>query len=345
MITVAHDQLGEFLLSLFHHAGLDEFSAQCVADGLLETSLRGTDSHGVRLAPHYLRSAKTGRKNPNPNFLFQQAFPALAHLDADNAFGHAAGVKAIGRAMECADKCGIGAVAVSNSSHCGAMAFFALRAARRGYIAFAFTHADALLLSYGGTRPFFGTNPVCMAAPRAGEEPFCLDMATSVVPWNRVLLSRATGESLPFGSSADSDGAETTDAASAASLLPTGSYKGYGLAAMVEVLCGIMTGMAYGRNIPPMYTAPMDRPRHLGQFYLVLRPDGVVSPEDFCKSLKAMSDDVRAEPATTGERVMLAGDKEIETARHRAKHGIPLDDDTSAELRAFAQSFDVDSPF
>ncbi|SVC71360.1 uncharacterized protein METZ01_LOCUS324214, partial [marine metagenome] len=167
--------------------GLDQETMEAVTLGLCETSLRGVDSHGIRLLPHYVRSALSGRKNPKPNYTFTRKFPTIGLLDADNTFGHAAGMKAIDYCIEVAEEFGIGVVGVCNSSHPGAMASFALKAARQGYIAFAFTHADALTLSHNGKRPYFGTNPVCVAVPREEEEPYCLDMATSMISWNKLL--------------------------------------------------------------------------------------------------------------------------------------------------------------
>ena len=137
-------------------AGLDEHTCESVSSGLCETSLRGLDSHGIRLLPHYTYSALKGRKNPRPEYKFSQIFPAFGHLDADNTFGHAVGMKEIDLAMPLTKEYGISAIEVSNSSHPGPLASFALRTARKGYIAFAFTHADAyvshnkiLSLEYG----------------------------------------------------------------------------------------------------------------------------------------------------------------------------------------------------
>ena len=121
--------------------GLDDFSVESVSTGLCETSLRGVDSHGIKLLPHYVDSAIKGRKNPKPNFLFNKPFPSLGVLDADNAFGHAAGMKAVENGILIASEMGIGAVAVINSSHPGALASMALRVAREGFICFAFTVA------------------------------------------------------------------------------------------------------------------------------------------------------------------------------------------------------------
>lgn len=345
MSIIRYNDLLAFARAVLAAAGLDDYSVEAVATGLCETSLRGVDSHGVRLLPHYVASALSGRKNPRPNFAFTRTFPSMGCLDADNAFGHAAGFKAMEHCTAMAGETGVGAVGVKNSSHPGAMASFALWAARRGYMALAFTHADSLLLSHGGTRPFFGTNPVCMAAPRDGGEPFCLDMATSVIPWNRLLLHKAKGEPLPEGTAADAEGLPTTDPARATCLMPTGGYKGTGLAAMVEVLCAVFTGMAFGRDIPAMYRAPMEQPRRLGQFYMALRCDGCVDRAEFTAALARLSDAVRAEPARPGERVMLAGDKEIHESRRRLEQGIPLDPATTEAFKDLARRHAVPLEF
>jgi len=328
MKKIQYTDLLDFTSSVLKIGGLDEHSLKAVTIGLCETSLRGVDSHGVRLLPHYLNSAISGRKNPNPTYKLEQKFPSIAHLNADNAFGHAAGMKAIDIAIEMAKVQGIGVVGVSNSSHPGAMASMALKAARKGYIAFAFTHADALILSHGGTRPYFGTNPICFAAPRVEQEPYCLDMATSIVPWNRVLLNRNTDSPLAPGIAADQYGKQTLDPHKAAAVMPTGSYKGYGLSSMVDILCGVYTGMAFGRSIPAMFATKMSEQRKLGQFYMVIRCDGVISEDEFISFMQQMTDEVRAEPGEEGESVMLPGDPQIICAKTRMNDGIPLDDST-----------------
>ena len=338
---IKYESLDRFHREILKKVGLDSYSLDAVVTGLCETSLRGVDSHGVRLLPHYVDSALLGRKNPNPKYKIDKTFPSIAHLDADNAFGHAAGMKAIDIAMEAAEIQGICSIAVSNSSHPGAMASMALKAARKGYIAFAFTHADSLVLSHNGTRPYFGTNPICCAVPREENEPYCLDMASSIIPWNRVLLHKNTGKQLQEGVAADSNGELTNNPDDASCLIPTGSYKGFGIASMVEILCSIYTGMQFGRSIPAMYKAPMENPRHLGQFYMVMRVDGVVDSEDFLAAMQTMSDEVRNEPALDGENVMLPGDPEVITAKERMKNGIPLDDTTVEAFIDLSNKFGV----
>ena len=341
MKRIQYEELKSFTEKILKTAGLDEYSLQAVSNGLCETSLRGVDSHGVRLLPHYHRSALNGRKNPRPKMRFSQTFHSMGSLDADNAFGHAAGMYAMERCMEMAKESGVGVVGVMNSSHPGAMASFTLHAARKGFMAFAFTHADSLILSHDGIRPFFGTNPICFAAPRKEEEPFCLDMATSIIPWNRLLLSRVKGESLNTGIAADRNGCITENPDEAVCLMPTGGYKGYGLAAMVEVLCAIFTGMAFGRDIPVMYKSPMDQPRHLGQFFMAMRCDGCIDHKAFLASLTRMGETIRNEPGNGQNSPILPGDKEIQTAQNRSRYGIPVDSETIKSFIELSQNYGV----
>ena len=341
MRKIKYNDLIKFHREVLKKAGLDKKSIEAVTLGLCESSLRRVDSHGVRLLPHYVKSALSGRKNPKPKFTFSKKFPAIGFLDADNGFGHAAGMKAIDYCIEIANIQGIGVVGVCNSSHPGAMASFALKAARKGFIAFAFTHADSLTLSHNGKQPYFGTNPICVAIPRNEEEPFCLDMATSMISWNKLLLYKSNQKNLDENLAADNDGNPTTIPEQATCLMPAGSYKGFGLAAMVDALCGIFTGMAFGSEIPSMYKSPMEKTRNLGQFYLVMRTDGCIKKDDFLNSMQKMTNEVRNEPAQEGEKVMIAGDPQIIESSIRRKEGVPLDEATIKEFEKLSKKFGV----
>lgn len=340
-MVVADSAWRRFAALVLEKAGVRADVRDAVVAGLCETSLRGVDSHGIRLLPHYVLGVEKGRINPNPSYQFTRKLPTSGLLDADHTFGHAAGTEAIRHAMDMAEACGMGAVAVQNSTHFGAAAFFALQAARRGFLAFSFTHADALVMSHGGVRPFFGTNPLCFAAPAEGEDPFCLDMSVGHMNWNQVLQRREKGAPLPDGVAADELGRPINDAQRAKCLLPIGAYKGYGIAAMVEVLCSLLTGMPFGRDIPPMYTTPMDQRRYLGHFFLVLRTDGFVDLSEFKERMKALMDAVRREPASPGTQVKLAGDPEKEAMARRTRNGIPVDQATWSKFAALADRYGV----
>ncbi len=341
MIQIEYNELLSFTSRVLEAAGLDDFSTHAVSSGLCETSLRGVDSHGIKLLPHYVNSALSGRKNIKPNFKVKNSYAALASLDADNAFGHSAGYKAVELGMEYATKYGISAISVFNSSHPGAMSCMTLKAAREGFICMGFTHADSLMLSHGGVRPFFGTNPISVAVPREEPEPYCLDMATSMISWNKLLNLRKKTSTIDDGLGADGNGVSTNDPKMVESLMPAGSYKGFGLASMVEIFCSIYSGMAFGREIPSMYKTPIELKRRLGQFYIVLKVDGVLDKDVFLKNMQKLSDELRNEPTKSSNGVSMPNDPEIKTSIDRKINGIPIDKDLFVEIENLSKKFEI----
>ena len=339
---INHKHLKHFIFEVLQKAGLDKYSNNSVTTGLYEASLRGVDSHGVNLLKHYVYSALKGRKNPKPKFKFKKTFPALGVLDANNAFGHAAGMKAIDICSKMANKFGVGVIAVKNSSHPGALASMAIKAARKNYIAFAFTHADSLMLSHNGKKPYFGTNPICFAAPRREREPFCIDMATSMISWNKLLKFRKKKILLNNNLAADIEGNVTRNPNKARSLLAAGSYKGFALASMVEILCGVFTGMNFGNSIPAMYKYSMKKPRKLGQFYMLIKSNGVLNSKTFLKKMQILTSQVRKQKSRTKKKlVMMPNDPEIKNMKKRIKDGIPLDADTMEKLSHLSKKFNI----
>lgn len=306
--------------------GADEFSANSVAVGLSETSLRGVDSHGIRLLPHYVNALKKGRINGAPVFKVINTYPAFVGLDANNSFGHAAGFKSIEIGMDLAQKYGIGGISVMNSSHPGAMASFAIKAAKKGYCCFSFTHADSLVQSYDSKQAFFGTNPICFAAPRANEEPFCVDMAPTFIPWNKVLEYKELEIDLENPVAIDKNGNPTCKPEEAKSLMPIGNYKGYALAAMVEVLCSTLSGMKFGPHIPSMYGSSIKEARKLGQFYIIFKSDVNTSLSVFEKSLQRMSIEIREQQSVSNSKVKVPNDPQISFQEERTENGIPVSD-------------------
>ena len=324
-VSISAKKLLNFTCSALMKAGVRHDIAKIVAECLVQTSLRGVDSHGVRLLPHYLEGVRKGRINPDPKFTFKKTSASTGLLGADHTFGHAAGIIAARKSVELANKAGSGHVAVYNSTHFGAAACYSMEIARNGMIGMSFTHADALVRSHGGVRPFFGTNPMSFAAPCSGEEPFCLDMATSKTTFNKIKQLREEGLPAPEGAGADSRGIETTSPNEITMLLPIGGHKGYGLGMMVEILCSMLTGMPYGPHITNMFKAPMSKKRFLAHFIIAIKIDCFQDKEIFKKRLSCMMRELRKEPALkNGVPVMASGDPEKNAEKERAVSGIPL---------------------
>ena len=309
-------------------AGTQLDAAQSVANALTETSLRGVDSHGIRLLLHYIKAVQGGRINPNPKLAFTRTGPGTGIVDGDNGFGHHASYFAIDRAVALAQETGIGAISVINSSHFGAAGSYVLRAAQQGFAGLGFCNSDSFVLAHEGLHSFHGTNPIAFAAPVPGEQPFLLDMATSVVPWNRVQDYLMEGLSLPPDVTVDSAGEPTIDPAQSHALLPLGGtffgYKGAGLASMIEVLSAVMTGSPYCSRLPAMKGPDFSTPRRLGAFLCGYR----LSPLCFSPNLRSRDAWLSAgsEKPVSQNRQKSDGPRRpgVVNMEERKQRGIPL---------------------
>ena len=213
---IDHHTLCEFCDQLLVAAGLRKGDASRVAKMLVDTNLRGTDSHGVARLPHYLRRIKHGSIKARPNIRLELLGTAAARVDGDCGLGHLVMFDATQAAIKLARNTGAGWVSVRQSSHCGALALYGMEIANAGMIGVVFTHVDPMVLPFGASRAFCGTNPLCITAPRASSSTedlatgaLCLDMATSKVPWNIVANAAMEGVPIESGLAVDADEATT----------------------------------------------------------------------------------------------------------------------------------------
>ncbi|MDR2668984.1 MAG: Ldh family oxidoreductase [Desulfovibrio sp.] len=331
--------LKKLFYAILARNGVCEDACFHVSEAVIQASLRGVDSHGINLFPHYYAALKAGRINARPRFTPVRTGPSAIVFDADHGFGHHAGAVAMQAAVDSAKENGVGAVSVKHSSHFGAAAYYALSAARQGCLGLCFTNTNDSVLAYNATKPFFGTNPVCLAAPMADEDPFTLDMATSVVSMHSVRNCLRTGALPAPGQAYDVDGKETRDPAAVRCLGPVGGYKGYGLGMMVELLCGMLTGGPVGPEIIPI-GARLDTPRYLSHFFTAVDIARFQDPQAFAQRLRSIAEAVRSLPrADPDVPVMIPGDPEKRCFRQRLVTGIPVDD---ALYRALT---DIDEAF
>lgn len=332
MATISGTAAKSIIKGALLKEGVDEQVAEYVAQGLTSTSLRGVDSHGIRLIHHYLAGVKSGRINPRPQFKVEKKMATAAVLDADDTFGHAACMEAVKVAVQMAGEFGSGHVAVKNSTHFGAAAYYSIEIASHDMVGMSFTHSDSLIVPTFGKRSFLGNNPICFAAPVKDEEPFCLDMATSITTFNEIRRLRETGERAPEGVGLDSEGRPSTDPNEITMLTPVGEYKGYGLSLMVEILCSMLTGMNYGPHISKMFEK-LENKRHLGQFVSALNISAFQEVDVFKERMSLLLNELRSEPSLDpGNRVMVADDPQKKNYARRTMEGIPL---TKAELTQF----------
>ena len=328
-------------------AGADQPTAEAATRAMLHGSRFGVDSHGVRLLDHYVSAIVGGRVDGRAVLSFHAGAAAVATLDAGHAHGARAAYAAMDHAMEKAAQFGIGAVAIRNSSHFGAAGAYALAAAQNGFIGLAFCNSDSLVRVHGGAERFHGTNPIAMGAPVRGQDPWLLDMATSAIPYNRVLLYRSLGQELPPEVASDAAGHDTTDPEAAQMLAPLGAafgFKGAALAGVAEIFSAVLAGARLSFDLAPMNGSDFRTPRNVGAFVMALKPGAFQQEAEFDAAMRRYRETLRASQPAEGEAVMAPGDREWTRADERRRFGIPLDPATAQAFDRLAARFAVTRP-
>ena len=341
-------RLTKFCVEVLRAFGADDQTAEAATRAMMHGSVHGVDSHGVRLLDHYVRAFRGGRVNKSPKIKLEQVRPGTALLDADNAHGARATFVAMDHACDLAEESGIAAVGIRNSSHFGPAGAYTMAGVARGMIALTFCNSDSFVRLHDGAARLHGTNPISMAVPTGGRNPWLLDMATSAVPFNRVLLCQSLDQSLPDGVASDRSGADTNDPHAAEMLAPVGSnfgFKGAGLAGMAEVFSAVLTGMRLSPDILPMNGPDMATPRELGAFVMALDPNGFVGSDLVIAGMQRYLELLRTSPAQPGRQVLAPGDREWAVAERRREEGVPLDPQTATGMRVLANDTGASLPF
>jgi ureidoglycolate dehydrogenase (NAD+) len=337
-INVAADDLEIRTLRALINAGASEVSATAAVRAMMHASWVGVDSHGVRLVEHYCNMLAGGRLNKQPKLTIRKTAAASAMINGDDGLGHYAAYQAVETGIELARETGIAGIGIEHSSHLGAAGAYAVAGAERGFITFATTNTDAMVALFDGAQRFHGTNPLAFAAPVPNSRPWLLDMATSSIPMNRVLLHRSLNAELPTDVAADASGQTTTDPHQVDMLLPLGGeaygYKGAALAGVATLFSALLTGTTLDPNFIPMYgTDNINTPRNMGHFVMVIDPSKFVGGPMFASAITSYLTALRGAPARPGGGpVMAPGDREWAEAESRAKFGIPIDPDTASFL-------------
>lgn len=311
-------------------AGLPPAAADAVAGALVESSLAGVHTHGVRLLGTYLDELERGVADAAAEPRVVNDTGAVVQLDAGGALGIIAGLTAAGLAVERARRHGVGLVGVANSNHFGAAGVFARRISKEGLLGFVTSSAAARVAASGAAEPVLGTNPVAVAF---GDE-FCVDMATSQVCFNLVKEYGRVGRPLPEGWAVRSDGAPAVTADEAATLAPLGGYKGQGLGMVVSILTAVLVGGPVDRDLTHVGASPAGAARGVAHLLVAVDPDVLGGGAAARERLGRLLDDVREAPPVDGAPPpIVPGDRRRANEARQRAHGLELDDATEALLR------------
>jgi LDH2 family malate/lactate/ureidoglycolate dehydrogenase len=355
-MRVSAEKIRQQLEAVFRAWGMSSAHAATTAQVMVETDLRGVDSHGISMLPTYDREFRAGRLNMRPVWKTVREAPATALIDADASLGHAVSAHAMNLAV---DKClvsGVAVVSVVNSHHFGAAGCYSRIAADRGVIGLVTSSTRGVsMVPTFAAEPVLGTNPLAFAAPARRNPPFELDMATTTVAAGKVKVHKLNHRALPSGWVVDGDGKPVTDEAEAfrcvferpeGGITPLGGprelggHKGYGLGLMVHILGGTLGGASFS-PIRNRTQRPSD-PHNIGHCFLAIDPRAFRPEGAFEDDLDQAIDVLRGtRPADPRQPVLVAGDPERATRAERLQRGVPIPDDLMAQLRDVAKGAGV----
>lgn len=349
------DALQDFMRIIFTKAGVPAAQAADATDVLMYATRRGVDTHGVRnFKIIYIDGINRGHLKPTVDYQIEYETPITARVDGGQGLGLSASCWAMRLAMQKARQSGMGMVVMRNSYHFGAAGYYPWMALQEDMIGIAMTarfyardHDYGVMPTFGA-KSMFSTNPLAISFPTLEEPPWLLDMATSTVPFNRIMMMRDNGESIPLGWGVDADGQPTTDPDQVRFLYPLGGtreqggHKGYNLAMMVSVLCNLLAGGwrdLYGDAPEAFDGYKVDGDSH---FFAAMRVDLFRPLDEFKRGMDAMIRALHASPKAAGhERIYVAGEIEHETEIQRLREGVPLTSTVLADLQGLAAHYDV----
>nr|WP_281373697.1 Ldh family oxidoreductase [Haloechinothrix aidingensis] len=330
---------------IFTAAGLSAKASRSVAESLVEADCRGIPSHGAMLVPMYVDRLRSGSVSTHEEAEVVADHGAVAALDGHHALGQLTGDQAMRLAVAKARRFGVGAVTVRHAFHFGGAFRYVLAAAEQGCVGIAAANTRPLMPAPGGAAPVVGNNPLAIGAPVAGRTPVVLDMALSEAALGKIRMAAADGRTVPATWSTDAEGVPTTDPVSALAgmLLPAGGPKGYGLAVMVDVLTGVLSGGAFGAGVSGLY-ADTTAPNDCAHFFLAIEPAAFGPDEEFAERMGAFAEAIAASPVAPGtERVCLPG--ELEASRHAEtlREGVHLEPAVRDALVGTARALGIDT--
>jgi LDH2 family malate/lactate/ureidoglycolate dehydrogenase len=336
--------LSTICIQLLIKIGVPKDQASIITQAVIEADLRGIDSHGVLRLPSYIQRVRAGTMTANTEMKTIRERGATLLVDAQHGFGQIAGVHAMNLAVERAAKFGVATVAIRNAGHFGIAAYYAMLALSHQMIGMVIANSAACMAPWGGTLPLLGTNPICVAIPTGEEIDIVLDMASSMAARGKIRLAEKKGISIPFGWALDPDGQPTQDPSLAmkGTLLPIGGPKGYGLALIVDILSGVMTGSDYGSHVPS--TQDMDKKVTAGFLFQVIDISAFVERNQFIQDIQSLISDIRNSPKSKDvERIYLPGEIEWLNKQKRLAQGIPIPVNLQTEINDLAAELKVNA--
>ena len=327
-MKLKRQELKDLMKNKLMAAGLKEEHAEMTSEILTWSDERGYHSHGSVRVEYYAERIFKGGITRDPKFEWKQTGPCSGMFEGDNGIGYVAATLATEKAIEMAKENGIAVVGIRNVSHTGSIGYYTEMCAKEGLLALCCCQSDPMVIPYGGTEPYYGTNPISFAAPTSDDRIVVFDMATTVQGWGKILDKRSRNESIPDTWAVDENGMPTTDPHKVNALVPIAGAKGYGLMMLVDVFSGILTGVPFGKHVSSMYF-DLSQGRNLGQIIIVIDPERFVGADLFKERMAASIDELgEMRPAQGNDKVYYPGERaEIRRKKQYETGGVEIVDE------------------
>ena len=265
-------KLNKIIKKIFINHGLSNNHASICVNALINAELVEAPSHGLSRLKMYCDRIEKKVINPKPKIKIKKISKSITHIDANNSIGFVAADVGIKQAIKNAKKTGIGLVGIKNSGHYGLSGYYAEQAVKKNLIVFCFTNAPPAIAPHGARKSLFGTNPICFGTPTSSKVPFILDTSVSMINRGKIRVAAKTGKKIPKGVALDKNGLPTIDAmkALAGVQLPIAGFRGSGLAWMVDILSGVITGGNHGGKVKDPFD-DFTGPQNIGHLFITMK--------------------------------------------------------------------------
>ncbi len=328
------DRLKEIAIEILKGLKASAEESVLVAESLVQADMRGIDTHGVNFLKLLADRVEVQMVNLPTRLKVIKEDVATGLIDGGNGLGQVAAQRAMTLSIQKAQGCGVGCCLVRNTNNIGFLAFYTLMAAQTGMVGIIMTNAAASMSPWGGAEAFFGTNPLSIAVPGGpAENPVVLDMSSSLVARGKIRRAHKMKESIPLGWAFDEAGNPTTDPAAAlkGTLAPMGGPKGYGLALMVDVLAGMLSGSKYGPEVKTFHLP--EGPTGVGVCCMAIDVKRFMPVDAFKELIQSYVESIRGSRKAKGvSRIYLPGEIEAEKERLSLKDGIEISPGTAKDL-------------
>lgn len=345
-MLIESKKIKEFSNQCFTSLGMPEEEAKMITEALLEADLREIHSHGFMRLPIYVERMRKGLIETKAKISYEMDSPSMALMDAGYSSGQVAGYYAMEKAIEKAENAGVGIVAVKNSNHFGITAYYSLMAAKKDMIGIVLSNVAPLMPAIGGAEKVIGNNPLSIAAPTGTEFPIVADMAMSNTSFGKVLYAKEKRENIPLGWGVDAKGLPTSnpdEVINGGFLSPVGGPKGFGLALMIEILTGILSGGAFSKMIPSMYD--VNQKQSISHFMMAIDIKKLIPLDLYYQNINQLVSYIKDSKKAEGvSEIYLPGEIEFLKEKRNKENGIHMEEDTFASLTRLAEELGLSFP-